>query len=215
MKNKKVLLLIVAGVVIGGLGGGIFLWSKQAKIAAPLAVVAIPTPTFTPIELATWSDPAGFTFQYPKDVDINSHDEDKVNYAHVELTHKNHPGSVIVWMKDLPAGQAGLPVPDLAGWIKKETRFVGASVLDTTLSGQPAKKVLVSDPAKMIIVGAIDVDVLVTVEGLLTDDTYWSFVHKGTVDSFVFSQSGANTDSAPASSGDSGDSAVSEEEVLE
>lgn len=206
MKNKKVLLLIVAGVMIGGLGGGMYLWSKQAKTEVPSMVITGPTPTDAPVELVTWSDPAGFSFQYPKDADINSHDEDTVNYAHVELTHKNHPGSVIVWMKDLPA-------PDLAGWIKKETRFFGASVLDTTLGGKPAKKILVTDPSKMIVVGAIDTDVLVTAEGLLTDDTYWSFVHKGIVDSFVFAQSGAKT-GAP-SAGDSGDTAVTEEEVLE
>lgn len=210
MKNKKVLLLIVVGILIGGLGGGIALLSNQGKSDTSPVALSSPTPTEVPVELATWTDPAGFSFQYPKDIDVNPHDEDKENYTHVELTHKTHPGSLIVWMKDLPAS-------DLAGWIKKDTRFSGASVLDTTLGGEPAKKVLVTDPSKMIIVGAIDGDVLVTVEGLLTDDTYWSSVHQNVVDSFVFSSTG----SVPAALGnsggsvDSGDTSVTEEEVLE
>ncbi len=208
MRNAKVIIPIIFGVLAGGLGAGIFLWSKQTQTKVPSAVVASPTPTNAPVELTTWNDQAGFTFQYPKDVDINPHDEDKENYAHVEITHKSHPGSVIVWMKDLPA-------PDLAGWIKKEKRFTGASVLDTTLGGKPAKKILVAGSTKMIVVGAIDGDVLVTVEGELTDSDYWSTIHQKAVDSFVFSQSGIKTGSVPVSSGDWGDSAVTEEEVLE
>lgn len=199
MKNPKVIVPIIIGVLFGGLGVGIFLWSKQEQTKAPAAVVASPTPTSMPVEMATWKDPAGFTFEYPKDVSINPHEEDKDNYANVEFTHKDHPGRVIVWAKDLPA-------PDLAGWIKKDKRFVGASILDTTLGGKSAKKILISDPTKTIIVGAIDSDVLVTVEGEFTGNDYWSKVHQGIVDSFTFSSA--------APSGNSGGS-VDEEEVLQ
>lgn len=212
MNNKKVLIPIIVGVLVGLLSVGIFLWNRQAKMEAPAAVVASPMQTSVPVETATWTDQAGFTFGYPKDISVNPHEEDTTNFAHVELTHKDHPGSVIVWMKDLPA-------PDLAGWIKKEKRFTGGSILDTTLGGKPAKKILISDPTKMIIVGAIDNDVLVTIEGELTDSDYWSKVHAGIVDSFTFSSAGiksaTNQSTAPAeSSGNSGGS-VDEEEVLE
>jgi hypothetical protein len=198
-KTKKVWIPIIIGVLAGGVGAGIFLWNKQAKMEAPTAVVASPTPTSMPIEMTTWTDQAGFTFGYPKDILVNPHEEDTVNYAHVELTHKDHPGKIIVWVKDLPA-------PDLAGWIKKEKRFTGASVFDTTLGGKPAKKILIADLTKMIVAGAIDNDVLVTVEGELADGDYWSKVHQGIVDSFTL---------APAEpSGNSGGNAT-EEEVLE
>lgn len=202
--KPNVFLPIVFGVLVGGGGAGLFLISRQ-KPTSPATVAQAPKTKPAPVESAKWSDPAGFSFDYPKDVSVNPHKEDQENYAHVELTHKAHPGRIIVWMKDLPA-------PDLAGWIKKEKRFSGASVLDTTLGSKPAKKILISSPNKMIVVGAIDVDVLVTVEGELVDSDYWSAVHQGIVDSFTFT--GTEKSTAPAQSSDEGGS-VDEEEVLE
>ncbi|MBI3577006.1 hypothetical protein HY086_03140 [Candidatus Gottesmanbacteria bacterium] len=180
MKNAKVFIPIILGVLVGGGGAGLFLLSKQEKMAKP-AMTAL-APTSAPVEMATWKDQAGFTFGYPKDISFNPHDEDKDNFAHVELTHKDHPGKIIVWAKDVPAA-------DLAAWVKKEKRFAAASILDTTLGGKPAKKILISDPTKMIVVGAIDSDVLITIEGELADGDYWSKVHQGIVDSFTFAAS--------------------------
>lgn len=190
MKNSKVIIPIIIGVLVGGVGAGIFLWSKQPKTTTPTTVPSAPTPV--PVEQATWTDPAGFTFDYPKDVSVNPHEEDKDNYAHVELTHKDHPGRVIVWMKDLPA-------PTISG----------ASVLDTTLGGKPAKKILVSDPAKKLMIFAIDNDVYVSIEGELQDETYWTAVQNGIVDTFAF------TGSPGASTTGGGGASVEEEEVLE
>lgn len=208
MKNAKVIIPILLGVLVGGLGVGIFLWNKQAKTVKPASKTQASHSTNTSVELVTWTDQAGFTFQYPKNISVNPHEEDTVNYAHVELTHKDHPGRIIVWMKDLPA-------PDLAGWMKKEKRFAGASVLDTTLGGKSAKKILIADPIKMIVVGTLDADVFVTVEGELTDADFWSKTHQTIMDSFVFSGTDKKTDTAPASSDGSSDANVTEEEVVE
>ena len=187
MKNKRVWVPIIIGVLVGGVGAGIFLWSKQPKTATPTTVPSAPTPM--PVEQVTWTDPAGFTFGYPKDISVNPHEEDTVNYANVELTHKDHPGRIVVWMKDLPA-------PNISG----------ASVLDTTLGGKPAKKILVSDPAKKLMVFATDNDVYVSIEGELVDEAYWSDIHQKVVDSFVF---------APPESSGGGGGSVEEEEVVE
>lgn len=219
VKNPKVLIPILSGVLIGVLGIGVFLWSNQTKKETPPAVTVNPTPTEIPVELSVWKDQAGFAFQYPSDLSINAHEEDKINYAHVELTHKDHSGGIIVWAKDLPA-------PNLSGWINKDTRFSGGSVLDTTLGNLPAKKILLTDPKKAIIIGAFDAEVLVTIEGDLADEAYWSKVHQIITDSFTFTSSGVKPDEtspssvSPAKSADipsqsSGDSGGSAEEVLE
>ena len=92
--------------------------------------------------MATWTDPAGFTFQYPKDVTIDKHDEDTENYAHVEMTHKDHPGNLIVWAKDTKAA-------DVNAWVKTEKQFGGATVSEATLGGKPAKTVSVESPKKV------------------------------------------------------------------
>jgi hypothetical protein len=46
-------------------------------------------------------------------VTVDKHDEDQENYAHIEMTHKDQPGTIIIWAKDTTA-------VDGAGWVKKE-----------------------------------------------------------------------------------------------
>lgn len=185
--------------------GGIYFFQKKPPVITPGEVV-IPTPTPN-IELTTWTDEAGFSFKYPKDLSVNKHEEDPDNYAHVELTHNAHPGKIIVWVSDLPKG-----VINLATWTKLSS-FAGASVIDTTLGGEPAKKILASAPVKMLSVGTISDNLLFNVEATLTDNEYWAGVHDTIVGSFVFTDA---SDSAPSSGGAApAGEAADEEEILE
>jgi len=205
----KKLWYIPAGVVLLGIiGGGVYLYKTKTsvQIVSPggdKVISLTPTPA---VPLTTWTDDAGFSFQYPKNVSVNKHEEDNDNYAHVELTNADHPGKIIVWVKDLPSG-----VSDLASWVTNTPSYANASVIDTTLGGQPAKKILVTAPVKMYTVGTISDSLLFYVEGTLTDSAYWQGVEDGIVGSFAFTpdsstqtfqSSGGN---AGASSGDSAD----------
>ncbi|MBI5619617.1 hypothetical protein HY950_01530, partial [Candidatus Gottesmanbacteria bacterium] len=108
---------IIVGMVAGG-GTGVYLWQRtNASKQKPVPVVPAPARE----EVATWTDPAGFTFQYPKALAADKHEEDQDNYAHVELTSKDHPGSIIVWAKDTTA-------TDVNAWVKTEKLFAGATV---------------------------------------------------------------------------------------
>jgi hypothetical protein len=208
MRMKKLMIITGVIVVIGAVAGGIFIFSRQrTKLNSPPEIVvakpsAIPTTT---VDLTTWTDEAGFSFQYPKDLTVNKHEEDNDNYAHVELTSKDHPGNIIVWVKDLPSG-----VSTLDSWVKKI--YPTATSIDTTLGGEPAKKILVSVPIKMLTVGTISENLLFLVEGTLTDNEYWSGVHKTITDSFAFTPDTSST-SSNTSAGD--ESAVDEQEVVQ
>ncbi len=199
-------LWIVTGVIIvlGIVTGGIFFFSqKNSKVISPGEAV---NSTLTPapaVALTTWDDPAGFSFQYPKNLSVNNHEEDPDNYAHVELTNKAHPGSIIVWVSDLPKG-----VTTLNTWVNKF--YPTAASIDSTLGGETAKKILVSSPSAKFIVGTISEGLLFYVDGTLMDKAYWQTVEEGIVQTFTFTP-----DTPSAGSGQAADNAVDEEEVVQ
>lgn len=207
--NKK-RIAIIAGIVLLVLliVSGVLIWrSKNAPQGAPPDVASVITPT--PEELLTWEDVAGFSFQYPKGIDIDKHDEDQENYANVELTHKEHPGSIILWAKDLPAG-----VVDADAWVKKEKTFASANVLDTTLGGQPGKKALLTTPTNKVFIGTVYDELLWYIETTPGDGEYWNTVHGTIVDSYAFTVDVASSEAGAASDGASEDW-VDEEEWIE
>jgi len=191
-------LWIVTGIIIvlGVLVGGIIVYSqKNTNVLSP-GEVATSKPTPTPaVALTTWDDPAGFSFQYPKDLSVNKHEDDNDNYAHVELTNGSHPGSIIVWVSDVSSA-----------WPPK-----GGTSIDTTLGGVTAKKILIATPSAKLIVGAVSEGLVFKIEGTLTDKTYWQTVEDGIVKTFAFTQD----TQAPAAQSSSGDDAVDETEVVQ
>lgn len=209
---KKLWLVPIGIAVIGFIGGGVYIWKTKTSVqlispgGEKVATVS-PTPM---ADLTTWTDDAGFSFQYPKNLSVNKHEEDQDNYAHVELTDPAHPGKVIVWVKDLPRG-----VADVDGWVKSDPMLGGGVIVDSTLGGQAAKKILVTAPTKMLTIGAISDSLLFSVEGTLTDSAYWEQVQDTIVKSFAFTDT-TSVASAPGvqSGGDTG-SAADEQEILQ
>lgn len=208
--TKKVAIPILVGLIIGGIASGGYLWWVKRQ-RAPASVSEQQTPSPTPVQLLTWNDPNGFTFQYPDRLSVNKHDEDKENYAHIEFTHPEHPGKLIIWGKDPTKG-----VTDLASWVKNEKRFTGASVLDTEVGGQAGKKVMIDGVTKMLVVGTLYDGIVWTAEATLEDGPFWTDVLTSITDSFKFTSvrepgSAAASETAPVVD----DVAVDEEEVIE
>ncbi|OGG29189.1 hypothetical protein A2971_00330 [Candidatus Gottesmanbacteria bacterium RIFCSPLOWO2_01_FULL_46_21] len=201
---KKPLVAILVGLILGGaVFGGYLAWlgSKPKPVIQKTVTKQNEVQQFL-----TWRDPNGFSFQYPDGLTVNKHNEDKENYAHIEFTHPDHPGNVIVWGKDTTAA-------DATAWAKTEKRFKGASTLDTTFANVSGKKVLIAAPSQ-IIVGTVDDSIAWTVEGLLTDSAFWTGVHTTIADSFKFIPVGSvdeEDSTAPVQEAVSAD----EEEVIE
>lgn len=211
--GKKYVISIVVGVSVGGLLTALYLWRVKSSGIQNNPDVDIASPTKIPqaaMERATWKDQAGISFQYPKELTTNKHDEDQDNYAHIEFTHKDHPGSVIVWVKDVPA-----KVYDAAGWVKSERKFVDAPVFDATLAGKIAKRILVTTPKKMIVIGTMSDDLLYYIEASLEDSEYWTNVSDTISKTFTITPQEISTASSAGADVGTGDEPVDEEEVVE
>lgn len=201
---KKFGLPILIGLIIGGIVSGGYIWgikSQKGRPDIPEEQPVVSTPT--PAQLLTWNDPNGFIFQYPEGLSINKHDEDNINYANIEFTHPDHPGKIIIWGKDIPAN-----VIDVTSWVKADERFVGASILDTEMGGQPAKKIITAGTSNILVVGAVYDNIVWSVEATIGEPEFWTSVLTSITNSFTFMTSKSEvvrTDNA----------SVDEEEVVE
>jgi hypothetical protein len=81
--------------------------------------------------------------------------------------------------------------------------------IDTTLGGEPAKKILVASASAKLVVGTISEGLLFYIDGTLTDKTYWQWVEDGIAKTFTF------IPDTSAGSGQSSGAAVDEEEVVQ
>lgn len=208
---KKPLLVVLGALLLGGIGAATYLLVLPTKSQPPSEILV--KEESPKLNLLTWDDPAGFTFSYPDGVVVNKHDEDKENYAHVEMTHPDHKGSLIVWAKDLPVG-----VTDVATWVKKDPLLSKGVSLDTSLGESVAEKTLITSPEKRMVIGTVYDGLLFYVESTLTDEAYWEAAINTVTRSFVFKPTETTGQSAPATPSNSGgqdEGAVDEEEVLE
>lgn len=210
MKNYA--LPILVGLLVGGvLSGSYLVWVKSKRATPSVSEAQTATPTPTPAALLTWTDPNGFSFQYPEGLVVNTHDEDRENYAHLEFTHANHPGNLVVWGKDQARG-----VTDSDSWVKNEKRFIGAAVLDTEFGGKPGKKVMIEGVTRMAVTGTVFDSIVWTVEAKLEDAEFWTSTQNTIVNSFAFASPKApeqESSAQPVSAGE--DVAADEEEIVE
>lgn len=210
MLNKKTILMILSIAVISGatIGGGYYLSHAKTKVVSPLSLQASVSATPIQEELTTWEDPSEFSFVYPKGLKLNQHDEDKINYAHLELTSDTHPGRIIFWAKDTNE-------ISIDNWAKKND---AKGALDTTLGDEKAKKILITDPSQKIITSALHNGYLYQAEGEMGDD-YWKKVYGDVLASYKFTSTkpSKNTESVDDSSTSSDDSQSSydEEETIQ
>ena len=205
MKKNWLVAGIAIGLIILTVGAVAVVRLKKQSVVSPLGE----TPT-QKAQLPSWEDPAGFKFSYPDGIKINPHEEDTVNYAHLELTSTDHSGEILIWMKDTN-------YKDLEDWAKKEATG-GAQVFDSELGGKTAKKIAYVSPKKLV-VATIDVDVLVLVEVSLDEEGYWQGVSDQILSSFEFIPlEGEPTSAAPGAwegAGGGGGVIEEEEEIVE
>jgi len=100
------------------------------------------SPTSVPINLITWTDEAGFSFQYPEGITIDKHTEDTVNYANLTFTDGDQNESIDIVMSD-----------------NDNTMNKWTNAIDTVLGGKDGKKNMTDNG---MVIGVIDNDVLVT-----------------------------------------------------
>ena len=199
-KQSIIVGMIIVFVLILGIGF-LIIKNRTTPLIGPVV-----KETETP-KLATWEDPAGFSFAYPEEVEIDSHEEDTENYAHLELVASEHSGKILIWMK-------GTAYSEIEEWVKEEVGEKG-QILDTELNGEPAKKIAYSEPEKLV-VAAIDIDALILIELYPDEEGYWQEVFNQILDSFTYIPLEGEEAAAPETTGGGGGGIIYEtEEVIE
>lgn len=207
MVNKKLFLVVPVLLIVAGIGAYLLLRPKE-KIVSPISSLPSTSPiSQVQVKTKVWEDPAGFRFEYPENLTVNNHPENKNDYAQVELSAAGQSGGLTVWMKDLPRG-------GVEGWA---SGYKDGQVIDSQLGGRGAKKVVKTDSGKMMI-AAEDNEVIVIIDMTPGDDSYWGDVFKKVSDSFEFvsvSEGPASAQAQETVSQTSDSGVVEEEEVVE
>lgn len=176
-----------------------------------------PTSVRSSSRILTWSDQAGFSFQYPDAVTINKHDEDSVNYAHIDFISNSKNTSVLVMASDSK-------YKTLDEWVKNDKSMTGANIIDSSMGGKPAKKILSADGGS-ISIGALDSGILFTVSTIAYKDNEMKDVFDRISSTFKFvtptpppsqkvsAPTGTSVTSSPSSTGDQG--IIEEEETIQ
>jgi hypothetical protein len=184
-KWTKLIMALAATFILSACG--------QTEVVKPETGI-LPTPKPTVVEkMATWNDEAGFTFEYPENLKVVPNASDNDSYANLMV------GSDI---KIMAVDSKYKTVED---WVKKEMLFKDASIIDTTLSGKTAKKILLDGKT---VVGTIDDNILFTIESN-------GNAGNNLIDSFVLTTPTPAKAKATTSTESSGDEVVLEEEVVE
>jgi uncharacterized protein YxeA len=190
----KKTIFIILGILVA-IGGGIFYFKFYQKPFSGL-VNPLTNQGQSEAKLLTWEDPAGFKFSYPEEIKINPHEEDEENYAHLELTVDSHSGSILIWVKDTT-------YKEIADWVKKENSAGSAQVFDSELGGNPAKKLALNNPQKLV-TATLDGNAIVLIE-VYPEDQWWNQVYNQILSSFEFIPlQGEEISTPPKVSGSSG-----------
>lgn len=187
MIKHKLLAIVFTGIILGAC-------TKTSPPPSPEPTkipekVAVPT-----VKTMTWTDEAGFVFNYPEDVKVSANLNDNDSYAN--LTTSDGLKIMAVDSK----------YKSIADWVKGEPKFKDGVIIDSELSGKAGKKVVKSG---IVIVGIIDDNILFTIE-YSADSKSGSQI----VDSFTltFPTPKPATKVAPV---DTGEEVILEEEVVE
>lgn len=95
MSLKQIMILVVAAILVGGVVT-FFISKSKPVVKDTIPVVFVATPTPIPAILLTWTDEAGFSFQYPNGTKIDNHPEDTTNYANLTLTFPDQSVAQII-----------------------------------------------------------------------------------------------------------------------
>jgi len=126
---------------------------------------------------ALWEDAAGFSFEYPREIEINIHADDDENYSWLTLSKEGKNGNVVILCNDTEYS-------NIDYWLENDELVRQGSGLETEVASISARKVALK--AGLEIVGLIDGDgVIYTIEKQNKDnDDYWNEIYGHVLDSF-------------------------------
>lgn len=151
----------------------------------------------------TYTDPTGFSFNYPDNLTLAKNDQIDANtYADIQLTAKGVNGSLSLKIVDSK-------FKSLDDWLKAN-QTVAKNSTEVKLGNLKAQEVKISD---RLLLGALDQGILFTIEMPLIEEQFWMKVYNKILADFTFTP--PDNAGAGGSSVSSGDVSFEGEEVVE
>lgn len=186
-KAQLVVILLISGLlgIMVGLG-----WSFRKKIVSSVSFLKPKAKTEKnsvqvedkkvtgfKFDWGLWDDPAGFSFEYPKELEVDVHNKDESNYSFLTLAKKNQKGKIVIIVNDSK-------YQNIDEWLEKDDLVRKGNGLETEVASISGRKVAMGSGREII--GFIDGDkVLYTFdkqpEG---EDGYWGEIFKRILSSF-------------------------------
>jgi hypothetical protein len=187
-KGKVFVVLLITGIlgILVGLGWGFrqkiitafkTLRTSVKKVTGTASGVEEKKVTGFKFEWGLWDDPAGFSFEYPKELEVDVHQKDEVNYSFLTLAKKNQKGKIVVICTDSKYN-------NIDEWLEKDESVRQGNGLETKVASVSGRKVAMGSGRE--IVGFIDGDkVLYTFDKQPDgDDGYWNEIFARLLSSF-------------------------------
>lgn len=154
--------------------------------------------------LNEYSDNAGFSFQYPNDVQVSKKNtNDSATYSSLELTSNQAKGKILIKIEDTK-------LKSFDDWLAQDKALLG-NIKEIKIGEIPGGQLQVDNK---IIAAAINQNILFVIEVDTQNQKYWQSVYGTILSSFNFVSQEGNIPIEVQSWDDSGD-AVLEEDIVE
>lgn len=180
-EKKKILIGVIVTLLVLGVVAMLFFSQKQkGELMSPFSQEGQKDKEGKEDNFLLWDDEAGFSFRYPDGLYIDDHPQDLENYAHLEITSTKEPeGKILILVNDAET-------ETIDEWVEELEEATQASVLDTTLAGEPAKKLLFKDPKKVLTAAIDPYEGLFLLELEPGEGEYWTKVYDQILSGFAF-----------------------------
>ncbi len=174
MNKKIIILIIILGLIV--VAGKLLLFpnSQKASLNSP-AQQAVNVPVTPSETLKTYSDPSGFTFNYPDNLSLAPNELTDATYAEVQLSAKGVEGNLILKITDSKFATAD-------EWAKSIKDAQGTSK-ETKLGSLKALEIKTASGIKL---ASVDQGVLFIID--VSQNDFWNKVYSKVLAEFSFAQ---------------------------
>lgn len=184
------------------------LWNRQKiSLSSPQANLSSEQKQISPSEtLKEYSDPGGFSFNYPDNLSIvNNEIEDENTYADLQLFSKDVSGNLTLKITDSK-------YKTLDEWLNLNQAAAKEPSKEVNLGNLKAMEVKTAD---RLLLGALDQDILFSIEMPRIEEEFWMKVYNQVLTSYSFVSPGQSNSTAGSVSTSSEDVSFEGEEVVE
>lgn len=183
LSKKKIATTLLVLVTLGGLGTGgwyfkdqLISYFKPPEETSPLGVQD-QKETFN-FKYKLWEDPAGFSFEYPEEIEIDIHPEDENNYSFLTLTSKDREGKLDIICNDSQYA-------DINEWLEEDSLVKQGSGLETQIASVSGKRVALGNGRE--ITAFIDWDEVIYIIDRTPESEvdYWQEIYSHLLSSFT------------------------------